>query len=98
MSTQKLAELVHYHHRPLLKAAETGQFCLAEVKAGSHNMSRQQRYSTLHFSFLYCKQVGWSVSGNSHSWQRSPARPMGQRQRYPLISSTHVAPYEQGED
>ncbi len=43
MSTQKLAELVHYHHRPLLKAAETGQFCLAEVKVGSHDMSRQQK-------------------------------------------------------
>ncbi len=36
MSTQKLAELVHYHHRPLLKAAETGQFCLAEVGLTQH--------------------------------------------------------------
>lgn len=26
------------------------------------------------------------------SWHRGPARPGGQLQRYPLISSTHVAP------
>lgn len=32
------------------------------------------------------------------SWHPAPLRPGGQRQRYPLISSTHVAPKAQGED
>lgn len=33
-----------------------------------------------------------AVTAGLPSWHRGPERPGGQLQRYPLISSTHVAP------
>lgn len=44
-------------------------------------------------------QVLWpAMTPGIPSWHPGPLRPGGQMQRYPLISSTHVAPKAQGED